>query len=145
MSDDLVKLSRLLKAPSPPAELEERFTRGDEAMWWYNGWLKSLKPPAQAHPEYGWDPVVRWRDSFGAPIYWYVVGTAGVDSLVIESEATILSWANQYYSYYAAVNGPETAEAIHTIGGLPEAAPPRLEPSTPEAQFIIEMRGVEGW
>ncbi|KKL74066.1 hypothetical protein LCGC14_2068580, partial [marine sediment metagenome] len=85
MSDDLVKLSRLLKAPSPPAELEERFTRGDEAMWWYNGWLKSLKPPAQAHPEYGWDPVVRWRDSFGAPIYWYVVGTAGVDSLVIES------------------------------------------------------------
>ncbi len=143
MSDDLVKLSRLLKAPSPPAELEEHFTRGDEAMWWYNGWLKTIEPPPpnKRDPEYGWDPVVRWRDSFGAPVYWYVVGT----SLVIESEATVVSWGNQYYSYHAAVNGRDATESIHTLGGLPEAAPPRLESSTPEAQFIVEMRGVEGW
>lgn len=133
--------------PPPDAVLEERFTRGDESMWWYNGWLKTITPPPPetADPEYGWDPVYRWRDAEGAPIFWYVVGTGDTDSLVIEDETTVVRWGNEYYSFYAALHGKASAELIHKGGGLPEMMPPQLPGSTPQAEYIIQVRGIEGW
>ncbi len=134
-------------APQSDEVLEERFVSGDEAMRWYNGWLKTIPPPPpeSAHPEYGWDPVYRWRDAQGTPIYWYVVGTGDTDSLVIEDEPTVTHWGNEYYSYYAALHGRSSAEMIYKAGGLPEMMPPPLPGSTPQAEYIIELRGIEGW
>lgn len=131
-----------------PAEDERapelhRFEDSDEAMAWYNGWLKTLEPPdPPLDPEYGWDPVIRWTDEAGRPLYWYVVGTGGESSLVIEAASVVTNWANEYYDHYAALNSPEEADALFAQGGLPELEPPPLPPSTPEAEWIIATRGL---
>lgn len=122
----------------------QRFADGAEAMTWYNGWLKTRPPPVPPlHPEFGWDPVVMWRDASGAPIYWYVVGTGGAESLVIESDSVVMGWGNEYYDHYAALNGVDAAEALLAQGGLPSEPLPDLPPSTPEGEWIIANRGIE--
>ncbi len=132
------------KASIEMAISDGRFVTGADAMSWYNGWLKTIKPPAnRMDDEYGWDPVRLWWDESGHPVYWYVVGTAGEDSLVLESEATVIQWGNQYYAHYAATRGELVAEDIVQLGGLPPGEPPKLPPSTPEAQYIVETRQLQ--
>ncbi len=130
------------------ANKRDRFKMADEAISWYNGWLKTLAPPPtmegcrECSQEFGgWDPVVRWELPDGWPIYWYVVGTASDESLVVEGEETIRGWGNQYYRYYALVNGEDAAEEIIALGELPEKPPPDdLEPSTPESIYWALQR-----
>ncbi len=122
---------------------KDRFGTADEAIAWYNGWLKTIPAPPEGPgcrectDEFGgWDPVLKWRLPDGRAIYWYVVGTAGDESLVVEGGETIRAWGNQYYYYYARVNGEAEAERILELAELPEkAVPHNLEPSTPESVY----------
>ena len=124
-----------------------RFKTADEAIAWYNGWLKTIPAPPDgpgcrecADDFGGWDPVLKAYLPDGRPIYWYIVGTAGDESLVVEGEETIRNWGNQYYYYYARVNGKDDAERILRLAELPEKAVPHdLEPSTPESIFWAEQ------
>lgn len=123
--------------------IPQRFKSADEAVAWYNAWLKTQPPPtsregcrACSDAFGGWDPVLRWELPDGTPIYWYVVGTGNTESLVIEGEETVKGWANQYYHYYAEVEGKAAAERITKESALPEKPPPEdLEPSTPESVY----------
>ena len=123
--------------------IRDRFATADLAVSWYNAWLATTTPPKNMEgcrmcsEEFGgWDPVVKWQLPDGTPIYWYVVGTGDTESLVIEGEETVRGWANQYYRYYAAVNGKESAEKITPKEGLPVRSPPEdLLPSTPESVY----------
>lgn len=134
--------STRVDSPERAPELN-RFATGDEAITWYNGWLTTLEPPdPPLHPTFGWDPVVKWHDDDGRPIYWYVVGTGGEQSLVIESEGVVRDWGSEYYDHYAALHGQDAADALVEQGGLPEEPPPDLPPSTPEAEWIMANRGV---
>ncbi len=125
------------------SKIPERFNHANEAAAWYNGWLTTQAGPSDAEgcrecsPKFGgWDPVLRWRLPDGSPLYWYIVGTAGAESLVLEGEETVRGWANEYYHYYALVFGREGAEAITSRGSLPMKRPPEdLLPSTPESLY----------
>lgn len=127
--------------------MKRRFKSADDAIVWYNGWLKTLPPPESmdgcrecSERFGGWDPVIKWYLADGRPIYWYVVGTGSTESLVIEGEETIRGWGNQYYYYYAAVHGKEAAEGITLLSELPEKPLPEdLEPSTPESVYWAQF------
>lgn len=141
----LRNLTGLLEADEEPSQ--SKFDTADDAITWYNSWLTTLSAPddpegcRECSPEYGgWDPVIKWHTKDGQNVYWYVVGTAGSESLVIEGEDTIRGWGNQYYYYYAKVNGEEAADEITGKAGLPEKAPPDdLKPSTPESEYWASL------
>ncbi len=128
-----------------------RFKTADEAMAWYNGWLRTLPPPPQkdncrecSDDFGGWDPVFKAYLPDGRPVYWYIVGTAGAESLVVEGEETVRSWGNQYYYYCARINGEDHSEKVLELAELPEKdVPDDLEPSTPESVFWARQAGVE--
>ncbi len=123
--------------------IPQRFKTADEAVAWYNAWLKTQPPPKSmegcrtcSEDFGGWDPVIRWELRDWTPVYWYVVGTGGTESLVIEGEETVKGWANQYYHYYAAVEGKAAAEKITPESALPDGPfPDDLKPSTPESVY----------
>lgn len=120
-----------------------RFADADEAMAWYNGWLRTLPPPdPPLDPEYGWDPVNRWRDAAGEPFYWYVVGTGAEPSLILEAASVVAGWGNEYYDHYADLHGADAAEALLAEGDVPEVSPPDLPPATPEGEWIVANRGI---
>lgn len=134
------------KAASTPVYGPGRFDTADDAIAWYNGWLKTLDAPdtMEGCPECsiefgGWDPVIRWETKDGRPVYWYIVGTADQSSLVVEGEDTIRDWGNRYYHFYREIHGEEAAEKITAQAGLPREAVPQLRPSTPESQYWYDL------
>ncbi len=126
----------------------DRFVTPKDGAGWYNAWLRTIPPPEPAiHPRFGWDPVYLWYDGRGEPVFWYVVGTGGQPTLVIEGGQTMLSWAHQYYAHYKAVFGEEAAEEIMAAREIPERKPPEdvdTSTSPPETLFILERRGLRG-
>ena len=123
--------------------IQKRFKTADEAMTWYNGWLLEIPPPDDQknwHDKFKWQPVKKWFDKEGRGLYWYVTVEAGTPSLIIEGEATVIHWANQYYTYFVANDSQDAAELIWKDGGLPVEKPPRtMKPSTPEAMYHFEF------
>lgn len=133
-------------AKTAPVYGPGRFDTADDAIAWYNGWLKTLEAPdsMEGCPECsiafgGWDPVIRWRLADGRPIYWYIVGTADESSLVLEGADTIQDWGNRYYHFYRELHGVEAAERITARSALPKKPVPQLPPSTPESQYWYDQ------
>jgi hypothetical protein len=127
--------------------IPQRFDTAAEAIAWYNGWLTTVEPPKtmegcrECSEEFGgWDPVIMWHLPDGTPVFWYIVGTGDTESLVIEGEDTIKGWGNQYYYYYAQVNGERAAESLRAQSELPTKPPPDdLPPSTPESVYWANL------
>lgn len=124
-------------------KITQHFKTADEAIAWYNGWLKVTDPPDDAGDcrmcsEHfgGWDPVIKWFTKDGKGVYWYIVPTGGTESLVIEGEDTIRDWGNRYYFFTVENEGKAAADAVGDLAELPEMPPPGdLKPSTPEAKY----------
>lgn len=125
-------------------KITQRFKSSDEAASWYNAWLKTQPPPEDpgdcryCSEEYGgWDPLIRWETKDGDVVYWYIVGTAGSESLVIEGEDTIRDWGNRYYFFTMENEGRGAVEAVSDLmRSVPIMPPPGdLPPSTPESMY----------